>query len=127
MKPDIENTADITLLVDTFYTKVFEDDIIGYVFKQAPGFNKATHLPLMVTFWQALLLGMPGYKGNATLKHVELSKHIPLSASHFERWLQLWQATVLQLFEGEKANMAIAKAQSIGAIMQYKVTQTSML
>jgi hemoglobin len=48
-----------------------------------------------------------------------MSKHIPLPLEkiHFDRWLQLFHATLDELFEGEIAENAKKRAASIARIM----------
>ncbi len=125
MKKDIENTEDITLLVNTFYTKVIDDATIGYIFKTVANFSFERHIPIMISFWNTLLFGVAGYKGNPMLKHIELNKAIPLNPEHFKQWLYLWEQTVSEIFEGKNANEAIEKAKNIAALMQYKINGTA--
>lgn len=125
MKKDIENTADITLLVNKFYTKVIDDVVIGYIFKSIPHFSFETHIPIMISFWETLLFGVTSYKGNPMLTHIQLHKTIPLHAEHFKQWLYLWEQTINENFEGKNADEAIAKAKNIGGLMQYKINNTT--
>lgn len=75
----------------------------------------------MISFWETLLFGIASYKGNPMLKHLALNKTIPLNKDHFNQWLYLWEETVNEIFKGVKAKEAIAKAKSIGGLMQYKI------
>jgi hemoglobin len=79
MKKDIETAEDITRLVNSFYTKVINDVKIGYIFKTAANFSFEKHIPIMISFWETLIFGLAGYKGNPMLKHIELNKTIPLN------------------------------------------------
>jgi len=121
MKTDIENRKDIDRLVAIFYEKAFADDVIGYIFHNAPGFVLEKHLPVIADFWQSVLFATAGYKGNPMLKHIELNKHLPLQPEHFERWLQLWEETVKENFEGKIADDAISKSKSIAFLMNNKI------
>lgn len=125
MKKDIENTTDITKLVNTFYAKVIDDKTIGHIFKNFPNFSFEKHIPIMVSFWESLLFGLAGYKGNPMLKHIELNKSIPLNKEHFNQWLSLWEETVKENFEGKKTNEAISKSKSIAELMQHKIKNTA--
>lgn len=118
---DITTPSDIHHLLNKFYEKAFADDIIGYIFKNAPGFILEEHLPVIASFWESVLFGVASYKGNPMLKHIELNRSIPLKAEHFERWLQLWEQTVKENFEGTIANDAVTKAKSIAYLMQQKI------
>jgi hemoglobin len=125
MKRDIENTTDITLLVNKFYIKVIDDAVIGYIFKSIPHFSFETHMPIMISFWETLLFGVASYKGNPMLTHIQLHKTTPLQAEHFKQWLYLWEQTTNENFEGKNADEAIAKAKNIGGLMQYKINNTT--
>ena len=120
---DIENKADITLLVNRFYQKVIDDAVIGHIFTKVAHFDWAVHIPIMVSFWESLLFGTAGYKGNTMLKHTELDKLLPLQHHHFIQWLTLWQQTVQENFDGKIAGEAIAKAKNIASLMQVKIAE----
>ena len=114
MKHDIENAADIKNLIDRFYEKVRADEVIGYIFNDVAKVDWTQHLPIMYAFWEFLLLDTPdAYKGNPIQKHFDLHAQHPLKAAHFERWLQLLQETVDELFEGPKAADAKFRAFAI--------------
>ena len=126
MKKDIENKDDVNTLVNEFYSKVINDEKIGYIFKNIAGFTFEKHIPIMVSFWETLLFGLVSYKGNPMVKHIELNKIVPLQSEHFVQWLLLWEATVNENFEGNKASEAISRAKSIASIMQIKIGEVSM-
>ena len=125
MKKDIENKGDIITLVNKFYTKVINDEIIGHIFKDIAGFTFEKHIPIMVSFWETLLFGVVSYKGNPMIKHIELNKIVPLQSEHFVKWLSLWEATINENFEGSKASEAISRAKNIAGIMQLKIGEVS--
>lgn len=114
MKRDISELSDIRSLVDTFYEKVKEDDAIGFIFNDIAKVDWEHHLPVMYAFWDFLLLNNPDtYRGNPIHKHLELHRVFPLKAEHFDRWLQLFQQTVDELFEGAVAENAKFRAFAI--------------
>jgi hemoglobin len=116
---DIQNKDDIKVLVDAFYAKVNEDELLSPIFNQIAKVNWEAHLPRMYQFWASLLLDANEYRGQPFDKHAEHSDHI--HAKHFDRWILLFNQTIDELFEGEKAKLAKTRAQSIGAIFQYKL------
>ncbi len=124
MKKDIENIADIKLLVDSFYKKVIPDKTIGYFFTEVVKFDWEVHLPVMYSFWDSILFGTMNYKGNPMIKHIEMNKKENLHKEHFDQWMKLWGETIDELFVGEKANEAKKRAASIGGLMQYKIQNT---
>ncbi len=118
---DIENVNDIEFLVDEFYQKVVVDELLGRFFTIVVNFEWEVHIPIMVSFWETVLLGKASYKGNPMNKHIELDKLSKLEPQHFERWLELWKSTVNENFIGEKAAEAIVKAETIAKLMQTKL------
>ena len=118
---DIETREDIELLVNEFYKKVIPDRLIGHFFTRVVHFSWEEHIPVMISFWESVLLGGQAYKGNPMVKHIELDRLYPLDPLHFDRWLYLWQETVRQLFAGPTANEAIDRAHTIAQIIKTKV------
>ena len=119
MKKDITNIKDIEYLVSKFYDKVNQDELLSEVFNVHAKTNWETHLPKMVKFWSGILLDTSGYKGKPFDAHAKQSAHI--TSKHFQRWIALFRETVLENFEGEKATLAIQRAENIGAIFEYKL------
>ena len=114
MKPDISNPVDIRTLIDTFYTKVQTDELIGFIFNEIAQVNWSHHLPVMYAFWEFLLLGTPdAYRGNPIQKHFDLHQKFPLKIEHFDRWVNLFQSTVDEIFEGPVAESAKFRAFAI--------------
>lgn len=116
-KKKIESREEIKLMVDSFYQKVNDDHILSPVFNDFAGVHWETHLPVMYNFWSSMLLGDMSYKGNPFLKHIPL----PIGKQHFDRWLDLFIATVDEHFTGEVAEEAKKRATSIANIFQYKL------
>lgn len=116
-KKDILNIGDIKLLVDTFYDKVREDQLIGPIFNERIQNRWPQHLAKMYTFWQTVLLGEHTYYGSPFPPHANL----PVEKEHFERWLSLFSQTLQELFSGEIANEAIWRANKMAVMFQYKI------
>ena len=125
MKKDIATTADIQLLVDTFYEKVKADATIGYIFTEMVTVNWEKHLPVMYKFWENSLFYTGSYEGNPMELHKHLNRIIPLSADYFKQWTLLFTTTVDELFEGKTAALAKQRAVSIATVMQIKILAES--
>ncbi|MCF4101405.1 group III truncated hemoglobin [Gillisia sp. M10.2A] len=123
MKKDIEDAEDIKQLVDSFYKKVQQDELIGYIFNDVAKVNWEKHLPIMYNFWETLLLEKTSFTGNPMLKHRMLSKKTPLAQEHFDRWLKLWYTTIDASFVGSVAEAAKTRSKSIADLMWYKISQ----
>lgn len=115
-KKDIATEADIRQMVDEFYNRVRQDDMIGPVFDNAIQ-DWSQHLPVMYRFWDTLLLGSGTYKGSPFDKHVSL----PIDAKHFQRWVALFEQNIDDLFDGPLANEAKSRARSIASVFQFKM------
>jgi hemoglobin len=124
MKTDISNRDDIQKLVLSFYDKVKQDEVIGYIFNDVAKVNWEKHLPVMYDFWENVLFGTGNYSGNPMATHTRLHEKTALSAEHFDRWKSIWTSTVEELFEGDIAELAKQRAVSIATVMHIKVTQT---
>jgi hemoglobin len=111
MKHDITNLEDIKLFVDEFYVKVKDDEVLGPVFNGVIT-DWGPHLEKMYMFWNAALFGVAGFKGNPFAKHAPL----PISAEHFNRWLDLFKSTIDERFEGPIALDAKNRATLMAAM-----------
>ncbi len=121
MKPDISNRADIEKLILLFYEKVKQDKIIGFIFTEVVPINWDHHIPVIVDFWEMVLLDNPVYKKNAMEVHYDLNKKISLKKEHFESWLNLFFTTLDELYEGKIATLAKTRAKSIADVMLFKM------
>ncbi len=115
---DIEDEQDIVLMVQLFYGKVREDDLLGPIFAlriSKDAWN--VHLNRMQQFWATVLFAKGGYKGNPFAKHSQL----PVRQQHFDRWLQLFRSTISENFRGTIADKAKAKAELMAKLFHLKL------
>lgn len=120
-KKDITTRADIENLIVQFYELVKKDPTIGFIFTGAVPINWEHHIPLIVDFWETILLDNMVYKKNAMEVHYNLNKKIPLKKEYFSQWLLLFCTTVDELFTGKIATLAKTRATSIAAVMEFKM------
>ena len=123
MKKDIASREDLLLLVTRFYEKLLTDDSISYLFTDIAKINLQHHLPVLVDFWDSILFQSDTYHKNAMQPHINLHQKSPLQLHHFETWLQYFNETIDELFEGEKAFLAKERALSIATVMRIKLKQ----
>ncbi len=116
-KPDLNSDQDIELMVDSFYAKVNHDQLLSLVFNDFSKVDWNTHLPKMYRFWNTLILGKQSYKGNPFAAHVPL----PVDKTHFDRWVQLFEENMDELFAGDVAEQTKLRARSIAHIFQSKL------
>lgn len=118
---NLETREDIEFLVNSFYDKIAEDEVIGFFFNDIAKVKWNVHLPKMYSFWETLLFGQVSYKGNPMAAHFPVNELEAMEKRHFEHWLEVWTETVREHFCGEKAELAIYKAKNISQLMAYKM------
>lgn len=123
----LETREDIELLVNKFYGKIQQDNIIGFFFNDVAKVNWDLHLPKMYKFWETLLFGQISYKGNPMAAHFPVNEMVPMEKKHFDHWLNIWTETVEENFTGETADMAIYKAKNISGLMAFKMETATKL
>jgi hemoglobin len=106
-------------VVDTFYGRIRDDQLLGPIFAGTIGTHWGPHLDKMKSFWSSVLLASRAYKGNPMIAHLQLPR---LTQDHLERWLQLWRETVAALCSEELASLLIRKAQMIGERLLHAIT-----
>lgn len=105
------NESSIGTLVNRFYSRVREDDILGPVFARVIGDEWEPHLQKMRAFWSSLMLASGRYKGNPMMAHLMLLPRI--GAEHFDRWLNIWKQTTAEMFPPQAAAVFVSKAETI--------------
>lgn len=103
------NEQQIAQLVDRFYAKIRQDEMLGPIFVNAIGNRWDSHLATMRTFWSSVMLGSASYKGNPLAAHLQLPR---LSSLHFERWLSLWRQTAAEVV-GDDGELFVQRAEAI--------------
>jgi len=111
---DIESRADCERLVRAFYGRALDDPLIGWIFVDVAKLDLESHVPVVASFWETVLLGAESYGGGMFRPHAALHAKVGLRSAHFDRWLMLWRATVDELFVGECAEIAKAHATRVG-------------
>jgi len=117
-KADILKLDDVKLLVDTFYGKVREDELLAEIFNERIQDRWPMHLEKMYTFWQTLLLDEHTYFGGPFPPHATL----PIDKVHFDRWLKLFFETLDENFAGPIADEAKWRANKMSDMFQFKIS-----
>lgn len=102
-------------LVDRFYAKVREDEVLGPVFNTAVA-DWPEHLDKLSAFWSSVMLTTGRYKGNPMVAHMKHRSAI--EPAMFERWLELWRETAREVLDERGAAGVIAKAERIAESLQ---------
>jgi hemoglobin len=121
MKTDITEREHIEILVNAFYDKVKQDEVIGFFFTDVVKVMWEKHLPTMYDFWDGVLFHSNKYTGNPMEKHLHINALSKMSMVHFQRWIQLFTATVDELYQGKNAEVIKQRAISIATVMQIKI------
>jgi hemoglobin len=96
-------------LVDQFYAKVRQDDILGPIFDSRID-NWDEHLTKLRAFWSSVVLMTGRYKGQPMPVHAAISE---ITDAHFERWLSLFAETAKAVCPPEAAALFIDRSRRI--------------
>lgn len=121
-KQDITNRADIQILVRKFYKKIRSEDTLGPIFNRTIK-NWPAHLDHITDFWESSLFITKGYQGNPVTAHQKLDQqeNNSIEMNHFGIWINLWIATINELYEGPIADLAIRRARNMASILYIKI------
>lgn len=97
-------------LVATFYARIRRDAELGPIFQAEIGPDWGPHLRTMCSFWSSVMLTSGKYKGRPIPAHLKITGIEP---QHFARWLELFEATVGELFPAPLANAFLERARRI--------------
>ena len=122
MKKEIQNRADVFLLVTQFYTKVRKDEILGPIFNNAIN-DWPEHLNRLTDFWESNLFFVAKFKGNPISKHrlVDAQNQHTIEPMDFGVWLRHWFTTIDAHFYGEKATLAKNRARNMSSLLYTKM------
>lgn len=101
---------DLQRLVDRFYAKARQDELIGPLFNSAVT-DWSEHLEKLGAFWSSVMLTSGRYKGNPMAAH--LGHASAIEPQMFDRWLDLWSETAHEELATDHAAVAVAKAVRI--------------
>lgn len=99
-----------------FYSNALNDEVIGHIFTDVAKLDLKHHLPIIGDFWETIVFqtGVYAKHGRNPLRvHGELNLKTPLKLEHFKRWLELFDGTVDESFEGERADFMKLRARAI--------------
>ena len=100
--------AMIETLVRTFYGRVQTDPLLGPIFAERIT-DWEPHIARIRAFWSSVALMTGRYHGQPLQLHMEL----PVDAAHFDRWLDLFEATARELCPPTAAAHFIERARRI--------------
>lgn len=118
MKKDIETREDLELVLSEFYKIATKDAEIWHHFADL---DLESHLPIIVDFWEKVLLGKPVYFGNPLQIHQMLNEKHPLTLENFRHWVEIFSRTVDKLFIGKTAETAKLRAKMIAHSLNQRI------
>ncbi len=110
--------AKLAELVHGFYAKVRADAVLGPIFADRID-DWEPHLERMVAFWSSVALMTGRYRGAPAPKHAGL----PVTWSHFERWLDLFRCTAREICPPAGAAHVIDRAERIARSLHIAVQE----
>ncbi len=108
----------LTDLVHSFYARVRADELLGPIF-EAKVSDWTAHLERMVDFWSSVALMTGRYHGAPVLAHTPL----PISTTHFNRWLAIFREAAQQVCTPAGAAHVIERAERIARSLNMAVAQ----
>ncbi len=112
--PDIQTARDVQALVDAFYHKANQDDLLAPAFRAAAHVYWPRHLTSFYEFWSTELLSP---HPTITPRPVPAHLALPRSTPHHNRWVQLFDAAVEERFAGQRAGHAKSVARQVAAAL----------
>lgn len=91
--------ARISDLVDRFYEKIREDDLLGPIFN-AKITDWPPHLARMKDFWTSIAIESGRFRGNPMVKHLAVPG---IARPHFDHWLALFDETLPEVMPNAAA------------------------
>jgi len=105
--------ASIRAMVDAFYVRVREDDLLEPVFGEIVR-DWDAHMPKMYDFWSSAVLRTGRYSGRPLEAHLGLPG---VGVGHFRRWIDLWEEVVNAHMPPEAAAVFVDLAMRMGRVM----------
>jgi hemoglobin len=118
---DLDTRASIHDLVVAFYREIVFDDLLAPVFDEVAETDWAVHIPRLVDYWCRILLGERGYNGALLEAHREVHRSDPLRDEHFDRWYDLWVASIDARWRGPRAEQAKAHAAATAGLISRRL------
>lgn len=109
---DIDD-AMIEKLVHGFYARIRSDEVLGPIFAERIT-HWEPHLRRMCEFWSSVVLMSGRYHGQPMIKHLPL----PVDATHFDRWLMIFETSARELCPPSAADHFIKLAQRIATSLE---------
>jgi hemoglobin len=114
---DIATGNDVGVVVRRFYRAVIADPLLGPLFERY-GVDWPHHIPKLETYWRRMLLDQTGPSVNTIAAHGPVQRSTPFDREHIDRWLELWEETLDDLYTGPVVEQAKARARQVGRALE---------
>ena len=118
---DLDNRAAIHDVVVAFYREVVFDELLAPVFSEVAEVDWTVHIPKLIDYWCRVLLGQSGYSGALLAAHRDIHDIEPFRREHFDRWYELWVASIDSHWRGPVADKAKSHAAQIAAVLAHRI------
>ena len=115
---DLDSAKNISQFIHSFYDKVLVDEQLAHIFHDVAGIDLDVHIPIIIQYWQKLLLADKTYQRHTMNIHREVHAKFPFTEKEFNRWLSLFKVTAELEFKGPKTDRAVHIATNIAGNMQ---------
>jgi hemoglobin len=109
---DITTGNDVGVIVGRFYRSLIADPLLGPLFERY-GVDWPTHIPKLERYWEHVLLGGTGSPVNTIAAHGPVQRATPFGRQLTDRWVELWEETIDDLYVGPVAERAKQRARDV--------------
>jgi hemoglobin len=100
---------DIDLVVEVFYSRAREDEVLGPIFLRHVD-DWPAHFAKLKSFWSSVLNLTGRYDGSPMQVHANLGE---LEPGHFDRWLALFEETLGDTVDPRTAREFLTRARAM--------------
>jgi hemoglobin len=118
---DLDTRAAIHDLVVAFSREIVFDDLLAPVFAEVAETDWSVHIPRLIDYWCRILLDERGYNGALLESHREVHLRDPFSDAHFDRWYELWVASIDARWCGPRAEQAKVHAAATAGLISRRL------
>ena len=121
---DLDTRSAVHDLVVAFYREIVFDDLLAPVFEEVAETDWVIHIPRLIDYWCTILLGERSYHGALLDAHREVHHRQPFRDEHFDRWYQLWVASIDARWRGPRADQAKTHAAATAGLISRRLRGT---
>jgi hemoglobin len=118
---DLDSRSAIHDLVVAFYREIVLDDLLAPVFEEVAETDWAVHIPRLIDYRCRILLGHRVYNGALLEAHREVHEQQAFRGEHFDRWYQLWVASIDARWQGPRAEQAKSHAATTAGLISRRL------